>query len=118
MNVNDQVAFDAMKDNRDKLSEDVDKLKKNNEQLRDLLIKCRHKSYNIEAKNDKMKDISFWAVLTSFIVSYCVGFVIISAMCTQTDMSAKVCVSVGLWFSTWLTYYFTWRFENKSKYND
>ena len=98
--------------------DNVDELKKENEELRKLVIKSRHKSYDIELRNDKMENISWWAVMISFIVSYAVGFVIISEMCTQTDMSAKVCVSVGLWFSTWLTYYFIWRFENKSKYNE
>ena len=96
--------------------DNVDELKKENEELRKLVIKSRHRSYNIELRNDKMENISWWAVLISFIVSYAVGFVIISAMCTQTDMSAKVSVCVGLWFSTWVSYYFSWRFDNKREY--
>ena len=98
--------------------DNVDELKKENEKLRKLVIKSRHRSYDIELRNDKMENISWWAVLISFIVSYAVGFAILINKCPSADMSAKVCVSVGLWFSTWLTYYFTWRFENKSKYND
>ena len=95
---------------------DVDELKKENEELRKLVIKSRHRSYNIELRNDKMENISWWAVLISFIVSYAVGFAILINMCPSADMSVKVSVCVGLWFSTWVSYYFSWRFDNKREY--
>ena len=93
----------------------IDKLKLENAELRKLIIKSRHTAYEIEARNDRMKNISWFSVLISFIVSYAVGFVIIGALCTNVDIIVKIKVSVLLWFTTWTTFYFSWRYDNKKK---
>jgi len=116
MNIDDQVALDAMKANRNRLSEDVDRLKKNNEELRDLLIKCRHKSYDIEAEKDMMNNISFLGTSVSFILAMFVGVLCFFFIDDVSGSSKMICIIIGVWFSSFLGYYAVWRLDIKYRW--
>lgn len=116
MNIDDEKAFKLLRDDRDTLEEENRALKEDNALLKRQAEHYAELWFDADAANDRMKNISWWAVVASFIISYVLGFAIIHSMCPTADLGVKMFTSVGVWFGTWVTYYFVWLFDNSKRH--
>lgn len=106
MKLDDETAFNALKEERDALKKELDELRKN-------IIIERHKSYDIESINDRMKNGSWLAVAVSFLITFVFGYFSINSLTPIESFSDKLGIIVGIWSSSWMVYYITWRLEFK-----
>lgn len=106
MKLDDETAFNALRGERDDLRKQLDDLRRQ-------LILERHKSYEIESVSDRMKNGSWLGVAVSFLITFVFGYLIINSLTPIEFFSDKLGIIVGIWSSSWMVYYLTWRLEFK-----
>ena len=113
MRIDDQKAYDVMKGNRNRLSDDIDKLKLENDELRKLIIKYKHDLFDSESINGDMKNISVLALAVSFIIAMFFGVLAFFFMDHGSGFNAMLSIIIGVWWFSCFGYYFVWRLDSK-----
>lgn len=111
MRIDDQRAFDIMKDNRDMLSDDVDKLKLENDELRRLVIKYKHDLFDAESAVGDMKNISMIGMAVSFIIAVFFGVLAFFFLDHGSGFDTMLSIVIGVWWFSCFGYYFVWRLD-------
>lgn len=111
MRIDDQRAFDIMKDNRNRLSDDVDKLKLENDELSRLVIKYKHDLFDAESVNSDMKNISVISLAVSFIMCMFFGVLAFFFLDPGSSFNTMLAIIIGVWWFASFGYYFVWRLD-------
>jgi len=114
MRIDDQKTFDLMKENRDRLSDDVNKLKLENDGLNKLVIKYKHDLFDSESVNSDMKNISVLSLAVSFIISMFFGVLAFFFLDRGTGFNTMLAIIIGVWWFASFGYYFVWRIDVKA----
>jgi hypothetical protein len=114
MRIDEQKTFDLMKNDRDRLSNEVDRLKLENDGLRKLVINYKHDLFNSESVNSDMKNISVLSLAVSFIISMFFGVLAFFFLAPGSGFDAMLAIIIGVWWFASFGYYFVWRMDVKA----